>query len=97
MKENNLGIANEMLASAVNLDPNNAEIYVRRASVRKLMGDHNGAVDDLILAISSDNKHPKAMTELLDYGNTNYPPLWQASAMLSARPRRWVCSATYAP
>ena len=73
MKENNLGIANEMLASAVNLDPNNAEIYVRRASVRKLMGDHNGAVDDLILAISSDNKHPKAMTELLDYGNTNYP------------------------
>lgn len=73
VKENNLGIANEMLASAVNLDPNNAEIYVRRASVRKLMGDHNGAVDDLILAISSDNKHPKAMTELLDYGNTNYP------------------------
>ncbi|MDE6612173.1 MAG: tetratricopeptide repeat protein [Muribaculaceae bacterium] len=73
VKENNLGIANEMLASAVNLDPNNAETYVRRASVRKLMGDHNGAVEDLILAISSDNRHPKAMTELLDYGNTNYP------------------------
>ncbi|MCM1067870.1 MAG: tetratricopeptide repeat protein [Muribaculaceae bacterium] len=73
VKENNLGIANEMLASAVNLDPNNAETYVRRASVRRLMGDHNGAVDDLILAISSDNKHPKAMQELLDYGNTNYP------------------------
>lgn len=73
VKENNLGTANEMLASAVNLDPNNAEIYVRRASVRRLMGDHNGAVEDLILAISSDNKHPKAMEELIDYGNTNYP------------------------
>ena len=73
VKENNLGIANEMLASAVNLDPNNAETYVRRASVRRLMGDHNGAVDDLILAISSDNKHPRAMQELIDYGNTNYP------------------------
>ncbi len=73
VKENNLGVANEMLASAVNIDPNNAETYVRRASVRRLMGDHNGAVDDLILAISSDNKHPRAMQELIDYGNTNYP------------------------
>lgn len=73
VKENNLGTANEMLASAVNLDPNNAETYVRRASVRRIMGDHNGAVDDLILAISSDNKHPRAMQELIDYGNTNYP------------------------
>ncbi len=73
VKENNLGTANEKLAEAVNLDPNNAEIYVRRASVRRLMGDHNGAVDDLILAISSDNKHPRAMNELLEYGNTNYP------------------------
>ncbi len=73
VKENNLGLANELLESAVSLDPNNAETYVRRASVRKQMGNHNGAVDDLILAISSDNKHNKAMTELLDYGNTNYP------------------------
>lgn len=73
VKENNLGVANEMLAQAVNLDPNNAETYVRRASVRRQMGDHNGAVDDLILALSTDNKNDRAMTELLDYGNTNYP------------------------
>ncbi len=73
VKENNLGTANEMLAQAVNLDPNNAETYVRRASVRRQMGDHNGAVDDLILALSTDNKNDRAMTELLDYGNTNYP------------------------
>ena len=45
IKENNYGLANEYLEEAVNLDPNNAEIYVRRASVRKQMGDHNNAVD----------------------------------------------------
>ena len=73
VKQNNLGIANEMLAQAVNLDPNNAETYVRRASVRRQMGDHNGAVDDLILALSNDSKNNRAMTELLEYGNTNYP------------------------
>lgn len=73
VKENNLGTANEKLAQAVTLDPNNAETYVRRASVRRLMGDHNGAVDDLILALSIDNKHSRALEELLEYGNTNYP------------------------
>lgn len=73
VKENNLGTANEMLISAVNLDPNNAETYVRRASVRRQMGDHNGAVEDLILALSTDNKHQRAMSELIEYGNTNYP------------------------
>lgn len=70
--ENNLGLANEYLEEAVNLDPNNAEIYVRRASVRKQMGDHNNAVDDLLLAISSDSKNNKAIEALVDYGNTNY-------------------------
>ncbi len=73
IKENNLGTANEMLVKAVDLDPNNAETYARRASVRKLMGDHNGAVDDLILSLSCDQDNTRAMNELLDYGNTNYP------------------------
>lgn len=73
VRENNLGTANEMLAKAVEIDPNNAETYVRRASVRKQMADHNGAVSDLILALSTDNKHQRAMEELLAYGNTNYP------------------------
>lgn len=72
IRENNLGIANDYLEQAVALDPNNAELYVRRASVRKLMGDHNGAVEDLILAISSDSNHTKAIEALVDYGNTNY-------------------------
>ena len=72
IKENNLGLANDYLAQAVALDPNNADTYVRRASVRKQMGDHNGAVDDLILAVSSDSKNNKAIEALVEYGNTNY-------------------------
>lgn len=73
VKENNLGTANELLANAVTLDPNCAETFVRRASVRSLMGDHNGAVDDLIIAISTnDPKGSNALQELVNYGNTNY-------------------------
>ncbi|MDE6311051.1 MAG: tetratricopeptide repeat protein [Muribaculaceae bacterium] len=73
VKQNNLGIANELLAQAVGIDPNNGDTFVRRASVRKLMGDHNGAVDDLILALSTNDERPNdALKELLEYGNTNY-------------------------
>lgn len=73
VKQNNLGIANELLAQAVALDPNNGDTFVRRASVRKMMGDHNGAVDDLILAISTNDPRPNdALQELVEYGNTNY-------------------------
>lgn len=70
--ENNLGMAADYLEQAVNLDPNNADTFVRRASVRKQMGDNNGAVDDLILAMSIDSKNNKAIEALVDYGNTNY-------------------------
>lgn len=72
VKENNLGLANDYLEKAVEIDLNNPELYVRRASVRKLMGDHNSAVDDLILALSIDSKNNKALEALVDYGNTNY-------------------------
>lgn len=73
VKENNLGTANELLDQAVSLDPNNAETYVSRASVRKLMGDHNGAVDDLLLAVSTDTKKTNAYEEIVEYGKVNYP------------------------
>ncbi len=73
VKENNLSAANDLLQQAVDFDPNNPEIYVRRASVRRMMGDHNGAVDDLVLAISLKSDDPKAIEHLVEYGNTNYP------------------------
>ena len=70
--EKNLGLANEYADNAVALYPNNAEVYVRRATVRKLMGNNNGAVDDLILAISTDNQNTKALSELVEMGNCDY-------------------------
>ena len=73
VKENNLSAASDYLEQAETVAPNNSEIYVRRAGVRKLMGDHNGAVEDLISAISIDPNDAKSIQSLVDYGNTNYP------------------------
>ena len=46
--EKNLGQANEYADNAVALSPSAPEVYIRRASVRKMMGNNTGAVDDLI-------------------------------------------------
>lgn len=73
VKENNFGLANEYSDQAVNIDPSKADIYVRRASVKSMMGNYNGAVDDLILAISTDNNNTKALQELVSLSNINYP------------------------
>ena len=73
VKENNLGMANEYLEQAIANDPNNSELYVRRATVRRDMGNHQGAVDDLILALAVDARNGRAMAILVDYGNINYP------------------------
>lgn len=72
VKENNLGLANEYIDQAVAMTPSQSDIYVRRASVRTMMGNHNGAVDDLILAISTDKNNTKALQEIVDLSNTNY-------------------------
>lgn len=73
IKENNLSAASDYLQQAVDFEPNNPEIYSRRANVRKLMGDHAGAVDDLIVALSLKSNDQKAIEMLVEYGNTNYP------------------------
>ncbi|MBQ9077375.1 MAG: tetratricopeptide repeat protein [Muribaculaceae bacterium] len=72
VKENNLGLANEYIDQAVAMTPSQSDIYVRRASVRTMMGNYNGAVDDLILAISTDKNNTKALQEIVDLSNTNY-------------------------
>lgn len=84
--ENNLGLANEYLDDAVSLDPNNADYYVRRASVRKQMGNHSNAIEDLILALSTDSRNTRATQDLVDYADTNYADVIAGltSAMQSA-------------
>lgn len=70
--EKNLGLANEYADNAVALAPAEADVYIRRASVRKMMGNNTGAVDDLILALSTGDKMTKSLYELVDMSNVDY-------------------------
>lgn len=72
VKENNLGLANEYVDEAVALYPSESEAYLRRASVRQLMGNNNGAVDDIIMAIAVDKNSSKAISELVVMANKDY-------------------------
>ncbi|MCM1293882.1 MAG: hypothetical protein NC230_09960, partial [Bacteroides sp.] len=72
VKENNLGLANEYVDEAVALYPANSEAYLRRASVRQLMGNNTGAVDDMILAIAVDKNSTKAISEIVNMSNKDY-------------------------
>lgn len=78
VRENNLGLASEYLENAVAADPNNADLYVRRASVRRLMGNDRSAVDDLILALSTDSHNSRATKDLVSIANDNYPAVIEA-------------------
>ncbi|MDD6889015.1 MAG: tetratricopeptide repeat protein [Bacteroidales bacterium] len=72
VKENNLGLANEYVDEAVAFYPAESEAYLRRASVRELMGNNTGAVDDMILAIAVDKNSGKAISELVGMSNKDY-------------------------
>lgn len=72
VKESNLGLANEYVDQAVALYPSESEAYLRRASVRQLMGNNNGAVDDIIMAIAVDENSSKAISELVNMANIDY-------------------------
>ncbi|MDE6267746.1 MAG: tetratricopeptide repeat protein [Muribaculaceae bacterium] len=71
-RENNLGLANDLSNEAVDLAPSSADSYVRRAAVRKLMGSNQGAVEDLLVAISTDKSNPLAIAELVSLSNSDY-------------------------
>jgi tetratricopeptide (TPR) repeat protein len=72
VKENNLGLANEYVDRAVALHPNEVEAYLRRASVRRMMGNNSGAVDDLIIAMSLEKNGSKAIGEIVKMSYTDY-------------------------
>lgn len=72
VKENNLGIAQGYMDDAVAMMPADSDIYVRRASVRRAMGNNTGAVDDLVMAISIDSNN-RAFQELVNLADADYP------------------------
>lgn len=89
VKQNNLGTANSLADRAVALTPNRSEIYIGRASVRRLMGDGQGAVDDYITAISVDNASTgRALQHLVDLSRSDYPTVMAGlSSAISKAPR----------
>lgn len=72
VKEHNLGLASEYMDDAVAMMPADSDIYVRRSSVRRMLGNNTGAVDDLLMAISINNS-PKAFQQLIEVSNEDYP------------------------
>lgn len=71
-REKNYGLANEYSEMAVSLYPSQSTVYVGRAEVKELMGDYNGAVEDLLLAMATDSNDPTALPRLVDMANANY-------------------------
>lgn len=72
VKENDLGLASEYMDGAVGMMSADSDIYIRRASVRRMQGNSTGAVEDLLMAISIDNNN-RAFQELIDIANADYP------------------------
>lgn len=72
VKENNLGLASSYMDDAVSMMPADSDIYIRRSSIRQMLGNNTGAVDDLIMAISIDSA-PKAFSRLVEISNEDYP------------------------
>ena len=74
VKQNNLGVANDLVDRAVAMTPGRSEIYLGRASVRRLMGNDQGAIDDYIIAISTDDVSTgSALSHLVEMSRTDYP------------------------
>lgn len=71
-KENNIGTATDYMEQAVAIAPNSSGVFVDRANVKKLIGDYNGAVDDLLLAMATDGEDPNALPALVSLADSNY-------------------------
>lgn len=89
VKENNMGMAAKYCDDAVNLAPNDSESKLQRATVRSMMQNHEGAVDDLIEVIAAgDRNASRALRSLISLGNTNYPAVINGlSRAINASPR----------
>lgn len=88
VKENDLARASEYMDGAVEMMSADSDIYIRRASVRRMQGNNTGAVEDLLMAISIDN-NTRAFQELIDMANVDYPAVISAiSTSISYAPQQ---------
>ena len=74
VKENNIGLANDYADRAVEMMPYAADSYIRRAGVRSMMDNAEGAVDDYIIALTTDDaSNSRALGALVALADKNYP------------------------
>lgn len=71
VKEGNNNLASDLMNQIVDLNPAAASSYIRRAGIRKELGDNTGAVEDLVVAISIEG-NARAVQELVLMGNVDY-------------------------
>lgn len=71
-KQSNIGLATDYMDQAVGMAPNASASFVKRSRVKELIGDYNGAVDDLLLAMATDGNDPDALPGLVQLANSNY-------------------------
>lgn len=72
IRENNLGLANDYIDQAVEIAPNNADTYLRRASVRRQLGNNAGAAQDYISALSLGDTS-NSVDGLVRLADADYP------------------------
>lgn len=71
VKEGNIDLARDLMNQIVDLNPASSTSYIRRASIKKELGDNAGAVEDLVVAISIEG-NSRAVQELVLMGNIDY-------------------------
>lgn len=71
VKEGNKSLAQDLMNQIVDLNPSSSASYIRRANVRKEIGDNTGAVEDLVVAISMEG-NSRAVQELVLMGDVDY-------------------------
>lgn len=72
IQEHNLGLANDYIDQAVTLAPNDADIYMRRASVRRQLSNNTGATEDYISALSL-GESARAVSGIVELSDSDYP------------------------
>ena len=72
LKEGNVEQAKDLMDQIVALDPTSGASYIRRATIKKEMGDNEGAVEDIVVAISIQG-NSRAVKELFAMADIDYP------------------------
>ena len=71
IKEGNMDQAKVLMNQIVDLNPAAPGSYIRRAGIKREIGDNTGAVEDLVMAISIEG-NSRAVKELVSLANEDY-------------------------